>query len=241
MKTKLMRANNSDDGYSVIELLAVMAIIMVLSGITLFYLLGHQKLYKPDDQSLVALDLLQEARQRSLTQIETMRVEINRSNNTMRLIDENGPGTADDDREIKKIKLFEPTEVRVGARPANIAVNPLEPLPVPTAVFKPSVYPTSISQDVCTLRFMSNGTVLDAGTNPTGGGSVATGSTIHIWAPKKATPGESDIARAITVIGSTGTIRLWEWNQSLTTTNKWKDSRRASTYGGGTGGNVNAP
>jgi len=104
-------------------------------------------------------------------------------------------------------------------------------LPAPLAVFKPSVYPSSISQNVCTLRFRSDGTVVDAGNNATGTGAVMTGATIPVWSPK-GTTSESTIARAITVIGSTGTIRLWEFDTNLTGTNKWKDSRRYGTYGG---------
>ncbi|MGH7785051.1 MAG: hypothetical protein ACREO5_14575, partial [Candidatus Binatia bacterium] len=173
------------------------------------------------------------ARQRSLTQRRTMRVEINQSNNTVRLIDENqNQTTADDDIVLKSAALYNPAEVTVGGVTSNIGYNPPEPLPDPTAVFKASVYPTSISQTVCTLRFRSDGTVVDAGNNATGTGAVMTGATIQVWAPQKADPTQSDIARAITVIGSTGTIRLWEYDRSLTTTNKWKDSRRYGTYGG---------
>jgi len=220
-------------GFSLIEVLTVVSVIFILAGFSIFYLAGHQKAYKPDDESLIITDILQEARQRSLTQRRTMRVEINLSNNTIRLIDENtNPATADDDIVLKNVSLYNPSDVTVGGSPGNIGYNPPEPLPDPTAVFKPSVYPSSIAQNVCTLRFRSDGTVVDAGNSPTGTGAVMTGATIAVWAPNRATPTNSDIARAITVIGSTGTIRLWEFDPNLAPTNKWKDSRRYGTYGG---------
>ena len=68
-----------------IQKMTVAFVILVLGGISLFYLIGHQKAYKPDDQSLLVTDILQEARLRSLTERRTMRVEINLSNNTARL------------------------------------------------------------------------------------------------------------------------------------------------------------
>lgn len=233
MKVKLMRVNKKDAGFSLIELLTVIAVIFILSGISLFYLMGHQKAYKPDDQALLITDMLQEARQRSLTQVETMRVEINQTTNRVRLIDENSqnvPNTADDDVVLREMTLFNPSEVKYRLRPSNIPIlnNPPEMFPVLDAVFKGSVHPLSPAQTVCTLRFMSSGQVHDAGNDAIGNGSVPTGVTLHTWAPKKA-PNEntSEIARAITVVGSSGTVRLWEWD-----IDKWQDSRRSGTYGG---------
>lgn len=240
MNKQLSKLREQESGFSLIELFAVLIIIGIVSAIAIFYLTGHQKLYKPDDQSLLITDILQEARQRSLTQRETMRVEINLDRNTVNLIDENTPTTADDDRQLRNLKMFDPSEVSVGALPGNITDLPPESLPAPVAVFRSSVYPTSISQNVCTLRFLSNGTVVDAGNNPVGTGAASVGTTLPIWSRNKAVTGNSDIARAITVIGATGTIRLWEYDASLTTTNKWKDSRRYGTYGGSTG-NANVP
>ena len=213
--------------------MTVVSVIFLLAGFSLFYLAGHQKAYKPDDESLIITDILQEARDAPLTQRRTMRVEINQSKNTVRLIDENQDSTtAGDDIVLKNVSLYNPAEVTVGGVPTNIGYNPAESLPDPTAVFKASVYPSSISQTVCTLRFKSDGTVVDAGNNATGTGAVMTGATIQVWGPSEDHPAQLDIARAITVIGSTGTIRLWEFDRTLTTTNKWKDSRRYGTYGG---------
>jgi prepilin-type N-terminal cleavage/methylation domain-containing protein len=232
MHNEKFRSRVSEEGFSLLELLVVLAIIAVLTTISIFYLAGHKQLYKPDDEALLINDILQEARQRSITQRETLRVEINRTRNTVTLYDENEGATADDDRVLKSMAMFDQTEVRVGTAPANIAPNPPEPLPVPTSAFAPSVYPASISDTVCTLRFLANGQVVNAGNNAVGTGAVATGATIHIFAPAKDIPANATIARALTVIGSTGTIRLWEWDYSSVDANKWKDSRRSGSFGG---------
>ena len=236
-----IQRRRTDSGFSLLELLIVLVIVTVLVTISIFYASAHQDLYKPDDQSLQITDILQEARQRSLTQRETMRVEISTTGSRARLIDENESDTADDDVVLKSVLLLPATDVTIATRPTNISYNPPEPLPAPVANFEPSVYPDSLTEDVCTMRFMSNGTVTDAGNDTIGSGAIVTGTTLHVWSPKASDITNSDIARAITIIGSTGTIRLWEHDESLTTTNKWKDSRRYGSYGGGGGAATPTP
>lgn len=228
-------------GFSLLELLIVITIIFILSGISLFFLSSHQRLFKPDEQTTRVVDILQEARQRSLTQRETMRVEINLTDGMIRLIDENQTSTVEDDKIVREAVLLSPTDVKMRVRPPDITTNPTEPLPVPTAEFKPSIYPSSALDDVCTIRFLRNGTVVNEGTDATGTNANMTGLTLFIWSPKKDNPNESEIARAITVVGATGSIRLWEYDRSAGDANKWKDSRRTGTFGGQTtGANTNS-
>lgn len=232
MRCEFPQERQTERGFSVLELLVVIGIIVIMSTVVLFYATAHRKLYRPDDQALQITDMLQEARQRALTQRRTMRVEINLTNNSAKLYDENTNATsASDDVLIKSLALFVTADVRVDTRPSEIGYNPPESMPVPTAVFKTSVYPTSISQSVCTIRFLSNGSAVDAGTNSIGAGAVPTGVTLHVWQPNKNNNTQSDIARSITVLGATGVIRLWEFDHSSAASNKWKDSRRSSSYG----------
>ncbi len=232
MKRWFLVVSEIQNGFSLTEVLVVLALIVLIGSSAAFYLTAHKRLYKPDDQTLLIADILQEARQRSLTQRETMRVEIDLTDNQIRLIDENTVTSADDDEVLKVQPVFFPNEVRIDSRAENIAYNPPEPLPVPTANYLPSVYPPSATHQVCTLRFHSNGTVTDGGNNATGDGAVVGGVTLHIWQPSFENSNESSIARALTVIGSTGSIRLWEFDESLPNENKWKDSRRVGSYGG---------
>lgn len=217
-------------GFSMVELLIVLAIIFILSTVSLFYLSGHQKLYRPDEESLTIIDLLQEGRQRSLTQRETMRVEIDLTDNLIRLIDENQPNDAGDDRIIKISVLLPQTDVKLNSRPPDISTDPPESLSVPIAQFKPSIYPPSSSHNVCTFRFLRNGTVVNEGTDAIGSNATISGLTLFVWSPKTNNSNASEIARAITVIGATGGVRYWEYNRNVTTTNKWEDSRRSGIY-----------
>lgn len=232
MKYMFLNLSKNQNGFSLVEVLLVLTLIVFVGGAASFYLSGHKKLYKPDDQTLQIADILQEARQRSLTQRETFRVEIDLTENQVRLIDENGVTTADDDKVLKILTLYFPNEVRIDRRADNIAINPPEPLPVPTATYLPSVYPLSTTHQVCTLRFQSNGTVTDGGNNATGDGAIVSGVTLHIWQPSSENQNFFSIARALTVIGSTGSVRLWEYDPAFPGDNKWRDSRRVGSYSG---------
>ena len=232
LKTNKTNNISNSRGFSLIELLVVLAITMIMSGTVFYYLTATKNLYKADEQALKISDVLQEARQRSLTQRNTMRVEIDMTDRIVRLIDENDATTVNDDNLLRTIPLLSDAETKVDERPAQISVNPPEDFPVPSALFKQSIYPNSLAHDVCTLRFLSNGTVVDQGTNEIGTNATSTGTTLHIWSPDSDNINNSNIARALTIIGSTGSIRLWEYDPSLTTNNKWKDTRTTSVYGG---------
>lgn len=214
-------------GFSLIEILVALTLVSMVGVSASYYFANHKKLFKADDQTLQIMDILQEARQRALTQKETMRVEIDLVENHVRLIDENGVASADDDQVLKTSPIYFPNEVRTDIRPLNIAYAPPEPLPVPPVAFSPSVYPSSATHHAATLRFLSNGTVANAGNNAVGSGAIVTGASIYVWQPSANNPNESSQARSITVIGSTGAIRLWEFDPNFPQPNKWKDSRRA--------------
>lgn len=229
MKDRQLKIIPSDaKGVTLVELLIVMAVIAVMSAVSLFYLTGHQKLYKPDEQLLRIADILQEARQRAMTQREIIRVEIDTTANVVRLIDENTPGVTTDDKEVRRVSLLPRNDVRVDAAPTNITYNPPESVPVPTAVYKLSSYQASSGNQVCTMRFQSDGNVVDERTAP----PVPTGVTLYVWSPQSSGSNQSNIARAITITGSTGSIRLWEFDPNSSNTNKWKDSRRTGSMGG---------
>jgi prepilin-type N-terminal cleavage/methylation domain-containing protein len=229
-RNKIYSGKSAESGFSLLELLVVLVVLAIFVTISMFYYDGHRKLYRPDEQTLLITDIMQEAHQRSLTQRETMRVEINATDKMITLFDENVPNTPDDDSVVRAMSLPDPLSVTIGPRPGNITYNPEEPLPVPTAVFLPSVYTPSFGDSVCTLRFTRSGTVENAGNNSIATGATVTGSTVHIWSPVSGDPNTGDIVRAITIIGSSGTIRAWEFDEASEAANKWKDSRRAGTY-----------
>ena len=223
---------NRDDGFSLVELLVVLVILTIMTTVSLIYFTTTKQLYKADEQSLQIVDLIQEARQRALTQRTTMRVELDLDSKAARLIDECGSKDASNNcvAQLKRsVSLYETSDVRIDTKPNNVTGTPPETVPVPAAVFKISSYPFSTLHKVSTLRFTLTGAVLDAGTNGLGANANPLSATIYIWKPKTGSTTDSDVARAITVAGASGAVRMWEYTQQ-SGSYIWKDSRR-SGYG----------
>ena len=210
----LKQNNNKSDeqGFSLIELIIVILVISILSVLSLMAFKGEKK-FLADNQAYLILDVLNEARQRALTQHETMRVEINKTTNTIRLINENAAGNAADDQIVKTLVLEHPNYVVVEQAPTNIANSPTESSPVPAITFNASFHPLSTSNQVATLRFLRTGKVVSAGSNAIGTNATTAGATIFVWMPDYSDSGTplqtGSIIRAITVLGSTGNARYW--------------------------------
>lgn len=217
----------SESGFSLAELIVVMGLTVVMTSVSLYYFYYHQKLYKPDEQAASFIDMLQEARQRALTQKVTMRVELDLTDNVARLINEGDATISTDDKIVRQFGLQSSKDVVVEKKPNNINSNPIEPSPVDQIVFaSASTHPLSLNHKVATLRFRKDGTVTDAGTNALGAGANITGATVFVWQPDKANANNSTITRAITVIGGSGAIRLWNHYPNLAANVSWKDSRK---------------
>ncbi|MEK7723051.1 MAG: prepilin-type N-terminal cleavage/methylation domain-containing protein [Acidobacteriota bacterium] len=199
-------------GFSLIELIIVLLVVCILSVLTLMAFKGEKK-FLADSEAYLILDVFNEARQRALTQHETMRVEINKTTNTIRLIAENNPGVATDDQIVRTLILEHPNYVVTDQAPTNIANSPTEGSPVPALSFTASVHPLSASQQVATLRFLRNGKVVNAGSNEIGSNAALTGATIFVWMPNYSDSGAplatGSVIRAITVLGSTASTKYW--------------------------------
>lgn len=203
--------------------------LVTILSLMAYMAIGGKTLYEADNRAYAVMDVLQEAHQRAITQQETLRVEINKSLNSIHLINENEPGDETDDEEIKSFILLGSGFVIFDSAPTNTTTNPAEPTPIPLLLFKTSVYPTSAGDQVATLRFLRNGNVVDAGSNAVGDNSVVTGATIYFWIPKDTPNGpsmtEGKIIRAITVLGSSAKARYWSCPVSTTDgiCNVWKN------------------
>lgn len=203
----------SEQGFSFLELIIVLLIISILSVLSILSFRAEKK-FLADTEAYLIMDTINEARQRALTQHEIMRVEINKTKNTISLINENTAGTASDDRVIRTLALESTNYVVYASAPTNAPNTPTEPSPVPALVFKTSTHPLSLSDQVATLRFLQNGNVVDGGSNATGSNSVITGATIFVWMPNYSESNQplttGNVIRAITVLGTTGSTKYWK-------------------------------
>ena len=198
-------------GFSVVELLSVIAILLIMSAISLPYIFGYTQKYQSQDQTLKVIDLMQETKQLALTRRRTFRFEIDLTDNNMLVIDENGAGAADDTA-VKIIPLISPAEVRVDTRP-DVVSKPTPPT-LNDAVFAADTIghlaggaPVT-GNTVWAARFTSDGSVVNAGDNPIS-------ANLYFWPPRA--PGSSDAralaeVRAITLFGGSGALRYWRYD-----------------------------
>lgn len=198
---------SNQKGFSIVEMLIVLAVVVVLSAMAVMTL-SNPKKYVADDQAKNLIDILDEARQKSLNQRKTFRVEVNKTKKEVRLIDEGtDTTTASDDTILKRYQISE--QVVIGSAPSNVTGAPTATSPIPVQTYSSSTYPLSSGDQKITLRFTRTGRVVDAGTDNIGTGSIMSGATIYVHSitPSATTP---DVIRAVTVLGTTGDTSLFK-------------------------------
>ncbi len=193
-------------GFSLVEVIIVLTVIVILSSMALMTFWNSRK-YSAEDQARKLIDVFDEARQKALNQRKTFRVEINRTKQEIRLIDEgDNVASASDDAIIKRSVIS--NQVVIGAAPTNTSGAPTTTSPIPAATYAISSYPLSNGDDKITLRFKLNGQVVDAGTDNIGTGSMINGATIYVYSNKPSVT-NPDVIRAVTVLGTTGDTSLY--------------------------------
>lgn len=213
-----MSDNSNQKGFSLVELLVVIGIVIILSTITLITMASVKK-YAADDQAKRLIDVFDEARQRSLNQRKTLRVEINQTKKSVILIDEASGSTAADDFVIKSVPFY--SLVNIGGTPGGISSAPTASTPIPVAAYSNSTYPLSAGEQKITFRFKPGGKVVDVGTDNIGTGSLVTGGTVYVYSTKNNAGGNPEIIRAVTLIGVSADSSIYKCTYSANVCGNW--------------------
>jgi hypothetical protein len=211
MKKTLKKVHASTAGASIVEILMVVAVILIISAISIPYMWNYKKLYKSEDQALRMIDLMREGAQIALVKRKTIRLEIDLTDNALLLIDEDG---ANPDVQLKKVPLELARDVRVDAIPSGIS-KPNPPNYMDAAFALDAVghkvgATTVTGHNIWSCRFQPDGSVVNNGGTP-----IST--NIYVWPPVStgsSTPRNTGEVRAITMFGGSGAIRYWKWTGS---------------------------
>ncbi len=181
-----------ESGFSVIELLLVVAIMVILTAIAVTNLTANKRLYSPDEEAAQAISFFREAYQRALSQRQTMRVRIDLERNLILLMDE---GLLPGGDEVEVIRGVISHRVSIERPSINgVALNP------PAAPYN---YTTAnFNSNIWSVRFRADGSAVDQIGDPL--------SATLFFVPSNLDENSIGLIRAVTVYGPTGTVRLWK-------------------------------
>jgi prepilin-type N-terminal cleavage/methylation domain-containing protein len=204
------RCRNSQSGFSMVELMVVVSIMVIMTGIVVFSFRGNKRSYVADDEATKVLSFFREAYQRALSQRQAQRITIDRTNNLIRLADM-GLLPGGDETIINRGVL----STTVTMTQPVISGTPLSPPPAP---YNYSV--ANLSSGSIDIYFLADGSV----TNATGfnNSSFAPASFTFFFSPSQETVTQSgqtssnsgNLIRAVTLFGPTGSTRLWRFDRT---------------------------
>lgn len=180
-------------GYSAIELLIVVTMIIAVTAIAVFTLGPQRRTYRADDAAGQVTNFFRDAYHRAISQRQTMRVQIDRANKLVTLIDENRLPNGDE-AEARRAKLSDEVSVDQPLVGAALLAPPAAPYSYSAAVY---------SSNVWVARFRSDGSVVDLAGNPL--------SATLFFSPTNLSNSDLNLIRAVTLFGPSGSIRVWRY------------------------------
>lgn len=194
----MRKINRPQLGFSLIETLVVVSIMLILTAFAIFQSTGSMAAYKANAAQDVVFGQLRVARGLAISQRRTVQVWIDQSFS--------GPGAT------QQVKY----QVLAAAQTNEVAGTLVAvPLPGPVQfVLEPGVPDTPMAFGNNSAVFIGNtsGGPAVMQFNPTGTFTDNTGTTILNGTIFLGIPGQTGTARAVTIMGGTGRVRQYTWN-----------------------------
>lgn len=205
--------SGGERGFSVLEIVVVLAIIGIMTSICIFAFLPAKRVAGSDDAALQFTRFMRDASTRSLTQRQRARVFVNNSTSnvtvgsatpaitckpqTIMLIDEGAVSTGDESV-VRSEALANTSLVSIQGKPSIPSTQPATPWNFATAAFTSNTFQAYYNPD---------GSVTDGTATPMS-------FTLYIY-PTTVTAQNQTLVRAVTVFGPTGAMRMWRCDPAV--------------------------
>ncbi len=191
-------ANQSERGFSVLEMVIVVSIIIILTAVAIFALGSNKRAYRPEDAANKIVNFMRDAYHRALAQRQAMMVEVDTVNSRIRIID-GGRFPNGDESVVREDVLINTSEVKMNQ--PTISGSALAP---PTAPY--NYNPATFNNGVWRAWFRSDGSVVNTSANP-----APISATFYFWPTNGSSnsPKNASEVRAVTLFGPSGSIRYW--------------------------------
>lgn len=181
-------------GFSTIELLIVASLVITLTAISIFMLSPQRRAYRSEDAAAQTANFLRDAYQRALSQRQIFRVQIDRANRLIQIIDENKLPVGDE-KEVRRDVLIDEVNFDQPSFDGTPLGPPAAPYNYPTAVYNSNVW---------SARFRSDGSVVDTAGNLM--------SATLFFSPTNSQNIDKRLVRAVTLFGPSGAVRVWKYD-----------------------------
>jgi len=204
------RKNESYNGYSIMELVVVIAIVGIATAFAIPQIAASRRLTRSVAVTRELMTQMRYARQLAMSNREAHTFSFDNAAKTITIIDNNAVGTA---------------VLTDGNYPQNAGSNVIATIPIngmaagelaygipsgfPTTALGDGVSQTSLTSNRFNLTFQPDGSVINAAGNPTSAGMFIYNSS----AP-------AATASAISILGATGRIKIWRYASGV---NKYSD------------------
>ena len=194
----MKKLNRREQGFSLIELVVVVAVMFIVAAFAIFQSMGSMASYKANAAQDVVFSQLRVARGLAISQRRTVQVWIDQTFS--------GPGGT------QQVKY----QVQAAAQTAEVP-GPIVAMPLPAPVqfmLEPGVPDTPMAFGNAAAVFIGNtsGGPAIMQFNPTGTFTDNTGTAILNGTIFLGMTGQVSTARAVTIMGGTGRVRQYTWN-----------------------------